>query len=164
MHPSEYRKLNTPEAARYVGLSRSTLSKLRVFGGGPLFHKLGRRVVYDTRDLDTWLNRRRRRSTSDSGGDEEDRDDGVFRKVALKHRSTSVSRIPAPGRARSEKSSLSKLTCREILHRCRTAPYCWSACRGWRLRPTEIRRGSAIRQIPMRFIHRFGRHPEQRVV
>jgi predicted DNA-binding transcriptional regulator AlpA len=67
MHPAEYRKLNAPEAAQYLGISASTLSKLRVFGGGPKFHKLGRRVVYDIRDLDVWFEARQRSSTSDTG-------------------------------------------------------------------------------------------------
>jgi predicted DNA-binding transcriptional regulator AlpA len=67
MHPSEYQKLSAPEAARYLGLSPSTLSKRRVFGGGPKYLKLGRRVVYDTRDLDAWLDAHRRASTSDAG-------------------------------------------------------------------------------------------------
>ena len=53
-------------AATYVGLSASTLNKLRVFGGGPAFLKLGRRVVYDVRDLDQWLSDRRRQSTSEA--------------------------------------------------------------------------------------------------
>jgi predicted DNA-binding transcriptional regulator AlpA len=67
MHPTEYRRLSGTEAARYLGISASTLSKLRVFGGGPKFHKLGRRVVYDTRDLDGWFEARQRSSTSDNG-------------------------------------------------------------------------------------------------
>ena len=54
-------------ASRHVGLSVSTLNKLRVFGGGPVFLKLGRRVVYDLADLDAWLATKRRRSTSDAG-------------------------------------------------------------------------------------------------
>ncbi len=53
-------------AAAYVGLSASTLNKLRVFGGGPTFLKLGRRVVYDARDLDQWLSDSRRQSTSEA--------------------------------------------------------------------------------------------------
>lgn len=56
-------------ASRHVGLSVSTLNKLRVFGGGPVFLKLGRRVAYDLADLDAWLATKRRRSTSDSGGE-----------------------------------------------------------------------------------------------
>jgi excisionase family DNA binding protein len=67
MHPTEHGRLSGTEAARYLGISASTLSKLRVFGGGPKFHKLGRRVVYDTRDLDQWFEARQRSSTSDSG-------------------------------------------------------------------------------------------------
>src|SRR5438445_213494 len=58
MHPAEHQRLSGPEAAQYLGISASTLSKLRVFGGGPKFHKLGRRVVYDTRDLDGWFSAR----------------------------------------------------------------------------------------------------------
>ncbi|MBR7618122.1 DNA-binding protein [Phenylobacterium sp. 20VBR1] len=54
-------------ASQHVGLSVSTLNKLRVFGGGPVFLKLGRRVVYDLADLDAWLATKRRRSTSDAG-------------------------------------------------------------------------------------------------
>jgi predicted DNA-binding transcriptional regulator AlpA len=55
-------------AATYLGLSVSTLNKLRVFGGGPVYLKLGRRVAYDLADLDDWLASKRRRSTSDQGG------------------------------------------------------------------------------------------------
>jgi hypothetical protein len=63
----EHRKVSSPDAAQYLGISASTLSKLRVFGGGPKFHKLGRRVVYDIRDLDAWFEARQRSSTSDIG-------------------------------------------------------------------------------------------------
>ena len=59
--------LAVEDAAQRVGLSVSTLNKLRVFGGGPIFLKLGRRVVYDPADLDAWLASKRRRSTSDDG-------------------------------------------------------------------------------------------------
>jgi hypothetical protein len=65
--PLESRKFNTVEAAAHLGLGQSTLAKLRVFGGGPPFYKLGRRVVYDHRDLDNWVAERRRVSTSDPG-------------------------------------------------------------------------------------------------
>jgi predicted DNA-binding transcriptional regulator AlpA len=47
--------LNVPQAAKYTGLSKSSLDKLRVYGGGPLYIKAGARVVYDRIDLDTWL-------------------------------------------------------------------------------------------------------------
>jgi predicted DNA-binding transcriptional regulator AlpA len=68
MDPTQHRKpINASEAAEYLGISVSTLSKRRVFGGGPKYLKLGRRVVYDPRDLDAWLNAHRRASTSDPG-------------------------------------------------------------------------------------------------
>lgn len=59
--------LKTVEAAAYCGSSSSTLEKLRLHGGGPVFSKLGRRVVYRIEDLDAWLAANRRRSTSDAG-------------------------------------------------------------------------------------------------
>jgi len=61
-------KLRAPHAARYIGLSASTLAKMRLRGDGPPYSKAGPRVVvYDARDLDTWLIQRKRRSTSDLG-------------------------------------------------------------------------------------------------
>ena len=63
----EEEKFDTDEAAKYTKLSASTLAKRRVFGGGPKYLKLGRRVVYSKRDLDDWLDAHRRTSTSDSG-------------------------------------------------------------------------------------------------
>jgi predicted DNA-binding transcriptional regulator AlpA len=53
-------------AARYVGLSESTLAKLRLNGNGPVYCKLGRRVVYRPADLDQWLQSRIARDTSDA--------------------------------------------------------------------------------------------------
>jgi predicted DNA-binding transcriptional regulator AlpA len=47
--------LNVVQAADYTGLSKSSLDKLRVYGKGPLYIKVGARVVYDQVDLDTWL-------------------------------------------------------------------------------------------------------------
>jgi excisionase family DNA binding protein len=54
------------EAARLLGLSESTLAKLRLNGNGPTYCKLGRRVVYRTADLDEWLQSRTTRDTSDA--------------------------------------------------------------------------------------------------
>jgi predicted DNA-binding transcriptional regulator AlpA len=67
MHPHEHQQrkmLNAPAAAAYCGSSASTLAKLRLYGGGPSYVKLGRRVVYDPADLDRWLASHRRTSTS----------------------------------------------------------------------------------------------------
>jgi predicted DNA-binding transcriptional regulator AlpA len=60
-------RFNVDRAAHYVGVSRSYLNKLRTVGGGPVFIKLGRRVVYAVSDLDGWLTARRRTSTADQG-------------------------------------------------------------------------------------------------
>jgi predicted DNA-binding transcriptional regulator AlpA len=62
------RKLRVPQAADYLGLSTSTLAKMRLRGDGPPYLKAGRRIViYDLRDLEEWLGSRRRRSTSERG-------------------------------------------------------------------------------------------------
>lgn len=58
--------LTTPLAAEYLGLSPATLETMRTRGGGPVFAKLGRRVVYERKDLDAWVSERKKRSTSDS--------------------------------------------------------------------------------------------------
>lgn len=63
--------LDTPAAARYCAVSKALLEKLRCYGGGPVFCRLGLgrgRIVYLVLDLDIWLNERRRRSTSCRGG------------------------------------------------------------------------------------------------
>ena len=62
-----FRKLPVSEAASFLGLSKSTLDKLRISGGGPTYLQLGRRVLYDVADLEAWLSSRRRSSTSDNG-------------------------------------------------------------------------------------------------
>ena len=56
--------LSAPEAARHLRLSEPYLAKLRCWGGGPSFLKLGRRVVYRRSDLDAWLEGKLRVSTS----------------------------------------------------------------------------------------------------
>jgi predicted DNA-binding transcriptional regulator AlpA len=48
-------RLTAKQTATYVGLSTSTLAKMRMSGSGPSYHKLGRKVVYDISDIDTWL-------------------------------------------------------------------------------------------------------------
>ena len=51
------------EAAAFVGLSHRTLTRYRVTGGGPVFHKFGSKVLYARFDLEAWLRTRRRRLT-----------------------------------------------------------------------------------------------------
>ena len=60
------RFLTTKEAAAYLRVSKSYLDKLRVYGGGPKFSRLGqRKIVYAKSDLDAWARQRRFRSTSE---------------------------------------------------------------------------------------------------
>ena len=47
----------TRDAAKYIGLSASTLAKKRMDGSGPTFIKLGKKLVtYRKSDLDLWCN------------------------------------------------------------------------------------------------------------
>ena len=59
--------LNVNEAADRLGVSVSYLNKLRLTdGGGPLFVKMGARVVYDPADLAAWAESQKQRSTADA--------------------------------------------------------------------------------------------------
>jgi predicted DNA-binding transcriptional regulator AlpA len=64
--PDMPKVVTTKVAARFVGLSESTLAKLRLNGNGPIYCKLGRRVVYRVADLEQWLQSRIARDTSDA--------------------------------------------------------------------------------------------------
>lgn len=57
--------LRSADAARYIGISPSTLAKMRTRGNGPVYVKAGHRVVlYLKDDIDAWLSSCRRRSTA----------------------------------------------------------------------------------------------------
>ena len=49
------RLVTTHQAADILHLSTSTLAKWRVYGGGPAFSKLGRRVFYRQTVLDSFI-------------------------------------------------------------------------------------------------------------
>jgi len=57
--------LTTREAAAWLGLTKNTLEKMRVHGGGPVYRKHGRYVRYHLDDLIAWSEASKRRSTSD---------------------------------------------------------------------------------------------------
>jgi hypothetical protein len=61
------RYLRTPEAARFLSLSGRTLEKHRTYGTGPVYRKLGGRIVYALEDLQAWADRGARQSTTDAG-------------------------------------------------------------------------------------------------
>jgi excisionase family DNA binding protein len=57
--------LTTGQAAQRLGVSISYLNKLRLYGGGPVFVKIGAKVLYDQTDLAEWIEARKHRSTSE---------------------------------------------------------------------------------------------------
>lgn len=59
--------LSADQVAERLGLSVSTLAKMRLSGDGPAYAKLGRRVVYRPEDIDSWVASKRYRSTSEYG-------------------------------------------------------------------------------------------------
>lgn len=58
------RFLRTPEAGRLLGLSGRTLEKHRTHGTGPIYRKIGGRVVYALADLRAWADTDIRTSTT----------------------------------------------------------------------------------------------------
>jgi len=62
--------IGADKVAELLGLSKSTLAKMRLSGNGPVYSKLGRRVVYRPEDVDAWIASRRFRSTSEYLGTE----------------------------------------------------------------------------------------------
>jgi hypothetical protein len=62
---SAVRIVPTRDAAAVLGLSESYLNKLRIYGGGPPYLKIGKRVLYDVKDLQTWARAHRRTNTSE---------------------------------------------------------------------------------------------------
>ena len=59
------RYLDTGQAGEYLGISPSTLNRMRVTGEGPRYSKAGRRVIYDIEDLDAWVEKRKRHFTGE---------------------------------------------------------------------------------------------------
>lgn len=57
------RLLRTQEAARFLGISLRTLEKHRTYGTGPIYRKIGGRVLYTLHDLEAWSAAGSRKST-----------------------------------------------------------------------------------------------------
>jgi len=62
---SQDKLLNVRQAAERLALSKSTLDRLRCYGGGPVYKKLGRSVRYAKSALASWAATKDRASTSD---------------------------------------------------------------------------------------------------
>lgn len=50
------KKLRTPAAADYLGVKTNTMEIWRCQKRGPKFYKIGRCVVYDLNDLESYVN------------------------------------------------------------------------------------------------------------
>src|SRR5262245_20246119 len=59
------RGLRVWDAAKYLGIPENSLNNLRSTGGGPPYIKIGRRILYDVRDLDAWIKAKKFKSTAD---------------------------------------------------------------------------------------------------
>jgi len=59
------RLLKETDVYSEYGIPVPTLQTKRVRGGGPPFVRLGRSVLYDRRDLESWIDANRCTSTSD---------------------------------------------------------------------------------------------------
>jgi hypothetical protein len=63
-HPIASPWLDTARAAPYCGYGVGTFERYRITGEGPVYSRVGRRVLYHVDDLDEWMRLGRRRSTS----------------------------------------------------------------------------------------------------
>lgn len=59
------RYLRTPDAARFLGISIRTMEKHRTYGTGPIYRKIGGRIVYSIDDLQAWTDDGIRKSASE---------------------------------------------------------------------------------------------------
>lgn len=59
------RRLHRKQAAEFLAVSLSWLDKARISGLGPVFVKMGGRVLYDSRDLEAFIDSNRHSSTSE---------------------------------------------------------------------------------------------------
>jgi len=58
---------DTAGAGRFLGLAKSTMERMRIEGGGPVFAKLGGVIRYCRSDLEAYRDARKYGSTSEYG-------------------------------------------------------------------------------------------------
>lgn len=56
--------LDTRQVAQRLGLARASLAKLRLYGGGPPYVKLGAKVLYPEEALAEWLDAQPRHTST----------------------------------------------------------------------------------------------------
>lgn len=59
------RLVMTKAAAEHVGYAETTFEKKRLDGSGPPFYKVGRRVLYDLIEVESWARSQRCTSTAE---------------------------------------------------------------------------------------------------
>lgn len=69
-HNNDDEMLTEEDLARIFRVHPKFFSKLRVEGGGPIFLKIGSKVLYEQADVEAWKQRQKRTSTSDPGPDD----------------------------------------------------------------------------------------------
>lgn len=65
--------LDPAELSRRIGVGTGCLAKWRMTGDGPAYIRVGRRIHYDPRDVQAWLEARRVNSTCDAGANDSGR-------------------------------------------------------------------------------------------
>jgi predicted DNA-binding transcriptional regulator AlpA len=58
--------INAKQAATEFGLSTSWLAKLRLTGNGPVYRKVGKRVLYRRDEFVSWIETHTQKSTSEN--------------------------------------------------------------------------------------------------
>jgi len=58
-------RMDTNNAAAYVGVTPKSMAIMRSLGNGPAFFKLGKKCFYQREDLDAWIASRRATSTAE---------------------------------------------------------------------------------------------------
>lgn len=62
--PTTSRPLTTTEVSEMTGVCSATLRYYRYLGTGPRSFKLGRRIVYDRRDVESWIAEQKKATSS----------------------------------------------------------------------------------------------------
>lgn len=59
-----FRMMRQRDVAEMLGMTESWVEQVRLRGGGPVYHKIGKSVRYRIEDVMAWVGEQRRSSTS----------------------------------------------------------------------------------------------------